>query len=94
MTLLTQNFHYLCFKSKHFKINVRIKQKERLREIQFLEKFKDCNIYLQCVFCFKKTMPITLELHCINFWRRKWQPTPVFWPEESHGQRSLAGCSP
>ena len=22
-------------------------------------------------------------------WRRKWQPTPVFLPEESHGQRSL-----
>ena len=26
-------------------------------------------------------------------WRRKWQPTPVFMPEESHGQRSLAGYS-
>ena len=24
-------------------------------------------------------------------WRRKWQPTPVFLPEKSHGQRSLAG---
>ena len=24
-------------------------------------------------------------------WRRKWQPTPVFLPEESRGQRSLAG---
>ena len=25
----------------------------------------------------------------------KWQPTPVFLPgEESHGQRSLVGCSP
>jgi len=23
-----------------------------------------------------------------------WQPTPVFLPGESHGQRSLAGCSP
>ena len=22
--------------------------------------------------------------------RRKWQPTPVFWPRNSHGQRSLA----
>ena len=22
------------------------------------------------------------------------QPTPVFFPGESHGQRSLAGCSP
>ena len=25
-------------------------------------------------------------------WRRKWQPTPVFLPGESHGQRSLVGC--
>ena len=28
-------------------------------------------------------------------WRRKWQPTPVFFlPGESHGQRSLTGYSP
>ena len=27
-------------------------------------------------------------------WRRKWQPTPVFLPGESHGQRSLAGHGP
>ena len=26
--------------------------------------------------------------------RRKWQPTLVFLPGESHGQRNLAGCSP
>ena len=26
-------------------------------------------------------------------WRRKWQPTPVFLPGESHGQGSLASCS-
>ena len=26
--------------------------------------------------------------------RRKWQPTPVFLPEKSHGQRSLTGYSP
>ena len=25
---------------------------------------------------------------------KKWQPTPVFLPGISHGQRSLAGCSP
>ena len=25
---------------------------------------------------------------------KEWQPTPVFLPEESHGQRSLAGYSP
>ena len=27
-------------------------------------------------------------------WRRKWQPPPVFLPEEFHGQRSLAGYHP
>ena len=27
-------------------------------------------------------------------WRRNWQPTPVFWPGESQGQRSLAGYNP
>ena len=27
-------------------------------------------------------------------WRKAWQPTPVFLPGESHGQRSLAGYSP
>ena len=26
-----------------------------------------------------------------SFWRRKWQPTPVFLPGESHEQRSLVG---
>ena len=29
-----------------------------------------------------------------NIWRRKWQPTPVFLPGESHEQRSLVGYSP
>ena len=27
-------------------------------------------------------------------WNKKWQPTPVFLPEKSHGQRSLGGYSP
>ena len=27
-------------------------------------------------------------------WRGAWQPTPVFLPEKSHGQRSLVGYSP
>ena len=28
-----------------------------------------------------------------SFWRRKWKPTPVFLPGESHGQRNLVGYS-
>ena len=27
-------------------------------------------------------------------WKRSWQPTPVFFPGESHRQRSLGGYSP
>ena len=27
-------------------------------------------------------------------WGRKWQPTPVLLPRESHGQRSLVAYSP
>ena len=27
-------------------------------------------------------------------WRSKWRPIPGFLPGKSHGQRSLAGCSP
>ena len=42
------------------------------------------------------------ERHKIRFnpwvrkipWRKKWQPTPVFLPGESHRQRSLVGYGP
>ena len=30
----------------------------------------------------------------MSAWRRKWQPTPVSLPGESHGRRSLVGYSP
>ena len=36
----------------------------------------------------------SLSLFTFMHWRRKWQPTPVFLPGESHGRRSLVGCSP
>ena len=32
------------------------------------------------------SMPVCMH------WRRKWQPTPVYLPGESQGQRSLVGC--
>ena len=35
----------------------------------------------------------SLSLFTFMHWRRKWQPTPVFLPGESQGQRSLVGCS-
>ena len=36
------------------------------------------------------------ELACAQcfIWRRQWHPTPVLLPGESHGRRSLVGCSP
>ena len=36
----------------------------------------------------------TGEADSITGLRRKWQPTPIFLPGESHGQRRLAGYSP
>ena len=50
-----------------------------------------------------KNLPVNAEdgkRHGFDPWvgkillRRAWQPTPVFLPEESHEQRSLAGYSP
>ena len=35
-----------------------------------------------------------LSLGRKDTWRRAQQPTPVFLPGESHGQRNLAGYSP
>ena len=34
----------------------------------------------------------SLSLFTFMHWRRKWQPTPVFFPGESQGRGSLAGC--
>ena len=54
-----------------------------------------------CLFVFTK-WPVICDTFSVQFdllygeypWRRKWQPTPVFLPGESHGERSLAGYSP
>ena len=34
----------------------------------------------------------SLSFFTFMHWRRKWQPTPVFWPGESQGRGSLMGC--
>ena len=34
----------------------------------------------------------SLSLFTSMHWRKKWQPTPVFLPGASQGQRSLVGC--
>ena len=47
-------------------------------------------LYLTLTFYFFNALVFKVDLS----WRRKWQPTPVFLPVQSHGQRSLAGHSP
>ena len=42
----------------------------------------------------KCSSPSFLQSQSFNPWRRKWQPTLVFLPGKSHGQRSLAVYSP
>jgi len=42
------------------------------------------------VFCLSHYILYSVDVS----WRRKWQPTLVFLPGESHVQRSLAGYSP
>ena len=34
----------------------------------------------------------SLSLFGFMYWRRKWQPAPVFLPGESQGRGSLVGC--
>ena len=36
----------------------------------------------------------TQEMWVRSLGRKKWQPTPLFLPGESHGQRSLVDCNP
>ena len=38
-------------------------------------------------------MPSGFQSSSFQFWRRKWQPTPVLMPGKSHGPRSLIGYS-
>ena len=44
----------------------------------------------------RKVSDTTKRLHFLSFyssfWRRKWQPTPVFLPGEARGQRDLVVC--
>ena len=43
---------------------------------------------------FSNTTVQKQQFFSAQLWRRKWQPTPVFLPGESHGRRSLVGYSP
>ena len=55
----------------------------------FSAPWKNLSICRICVGFHRHDLPVL----CFE-WRRKWQPTPVFLPGESYGQRSLVGYSP
>ena len=64
----------------------------RCRRQEVEGKLKDINLsYLQLQF-FAVLCDLSFKL--LPHWRRQWQSTPVFLPEESHGWRSLVGYSP
>ena len=78
---------------------------ERVQEIShlfhLLESYSRIwnNIYLRISWVAQmvKNLPEVRETWVQSLgcpWRRKWQPSPVFWPGEFHGQRSLVGYSP
>ena len=50
------------------------------------------------VYCVRRASPVAQQYPPAWVWkipwRRAWQPTPVFLPGKSHGQRSLMGYSP
>ena len=47
-----------------------------------------CSLHLCLYFCFVN------RFICTIFQRQQWHPTPVLLPGQSHGWRSLVGCSP
>ena len=48
---------------------------------------------MECYKCVMRRTVVVGRLEKIP-WRRGWQPAPVFWPGEFHGESSVAGYSP
>ena len=88
----------LCIqKIKHFlgQENKLFTMIDLLEKVQNHLKFtclqsKNNSSFLSCIYM--ETSYLN-AIHQILLWRRKRQPTPVFLPGESHGQRNLAGYS-
>ena len=81
------------------------KKKKKMQESFFFFNLFECyNVFCYIYYCIYYTVfnicficsmllsIISLSLFTFMHWRRKWQPTPVFLPGESHGQGSLVGC--
>ena len=103
MTLLTPCpffMSHLCFPLLQLHIQARFllmvgKINTRLIRLRFRRGFPGCTSGKEstCQCRRHKRCRLNPQVRKIH-WRRKWQPTPVFLPGESHGQRSLVGYSP
>ena len=88
-------FHNFSFGS-NFKFIKCCKIKKVQRSfIGFMKDSPNVNIFLSAL-SFLLFLLTHTELFCdplrTCYWRRKWQPIPVFLPGESQGQGSLVGC--
>ena len=71
-------------------------------QLPFLTLSSQCSLTEPCILHAMHPVCVTLHLKKKkksrrkgnSSWKRKWQPSPVFLPGKSHGQRSLVGCSP
>ena len=95
------HFHFQSLNLCYFQINLcsarthSLTKKQKYKENSLILACKYTNIFL-CIYIngeSLQSMYISYYLdktnYIINTWRRKWQPTPVFLPGESQGQRSL-----
>ena len=70
---------------------------DQFLSLDFSGRFKEVNSPRECFLkvSFWQIITITNKNKSLAIpGKRKWQPTPVFLPGESHGQSSLAGYSP
>ena len=71
-------------KTKHIKVT--LNWNVQLYQILLLDR--SCPSI--CVF----VQLVKIYMYTYIYWRRKWQPIPVFLPGKFHGQKSLVGYSP
>ena len=63
-------------------------------QYSYLEKSVDRGAWWAAIYGVTQSDTTEATQHACMHWKRKWQPTPVFSPRESQGQRSLVGCHP
>ena len=91
--------------NRHLEVNFRSTWGKNMLYVKSL-RFGDLSVYSSYSYLIASLMAQRVKKNCLwgrrpGFdpwvrkipWRRKWQPTPIFLPGESHGQRCLAGYS-